>query len=79
MKFTSKELQQIERTMDKLVTASTALLSRESTDYANVRAMSYIIGELRVAAALISVNDGLNQQHGTERVLNLFAELLVTA
>jgi hypothetical protein len=79
MKFTSKELQQIERTMDKLVTASTALLSRESTDYANVRALSYIIGELRVAAALISVNDGLNQQHGTERVLSLFAELPVTA
>jgi len=72
MKFTSKELQQIERTMDKLVTASTALLSRESTDYANVRALSYIIGELRVAAALISMD---NPQGGTERTMSLFADL----
>jgi hypothetical protein len=75
MKFTSKELQQIEQTMDKLVTASTALLSRESTDYANVRALSYIIGELRVAAVLISMNDPLAIQGGIERTTSLFADL----
>ena len=74
MKFTSREFKKIEQTMEKLVTASTALLSRESTDYANVRALSYIIAELRVAACLISANDYMSPQQGTERVLSLFAD-----
>jgi hypothetical protein len=70
MKFTANELQQIEKTMDKLVTASTALLSRESTDFANVRALSYIIGELRVSAGLM----GANREAAIGRALELFAD-----
>jgi hypothetical protein len=75
MKFTAKELQQIEQTMDKLVTASTALLSRESSDFANVRALSYIVGELRLAAHLMQDEDIQIQQGGLQRALNIFANI----
>lgn len=75
MKFTSKELASIEQTMDKLVTASTALMPRESTDFANVRALSYIIGELRTTAWLMAADDCQVQQTGVGRVFGLFANL----
>jgi len=75
MKFTAKELQQVEQTMDKLVISSTALLSRESTDFANVRALSYIVGELRVSAQLMASEDELTKQAGVSRALQLFANI----
>lgn len=75
MKFTANELVQIERTMDKLVTASTALLPRESTDFANVRALSYLVSELRTAAGLMANEDTLLKQAGLQRALDIFANL----
>ena len=75
MKLTARELQQIENTTDKLFTVANALLPRESTDHANARALSYIVGELRLAADLMQNEDVQTRAAGTQRLLNLFANI----
>ena len=75
MKFTFKELQQIERTVSKLDTIARTLCESESTTVADVRALGYIIQEMRTAAGLIADQDNLLKQCGVQRALNLFANI----
>jgi hypothetical protein len=75
MKYTAKELASIERTMDKLLTAASAMMPSESTDAHNVKAISFIIGELRLAASLMQSEDLLTQQGGVSRALGIFANI----
>jgi hypothetical protein len=75
MKFTFKELQQIERTVNKLDTIARTLCDSESTTVADVRALGYIIQEMRTAAGLIADQDNLLKQAGIQRALNLFANI----
>ncbi len=75
MKFTHKEFAQIERTVSKLETVARTLLESDSTTIADVRALSYIIQELRTTAGLMADQDSQVQQAGVGRVFNLFANL----
>lgn len=75
MKFTFKELQQIERTVSKMDTIVRTLCDSDSTTVADVRALGYIIQELRTAAGLIANEDNLMKQCGVQRALDLFANL----
>ena len=76
MKFTHKELAQIERTVSKLDTIVRTLSDSESTLVSDVRALGYIIQELRTAAGhMADQEDTLLQQAGLGRALNLFAYL----
>lgn len=75
MKFTFKELQQIERTVSKLDTIARTLCDSDSTTVADVRALGYIIQEMRTAAGLMADQDIQLKQGGVQRALNLFANL----
>ena len=75
MKFTHKELAQIERTVNKLDTVARTLSDSESTIVADVKALGYIVQELRTAAGLMTDEDTQMQQAGIGRVLGLFAHL----
>lgn len=68
MKFTHADLLEIEVTMNKLHTMAEALLSRESTDFANVRALSYIVAELRCCAKLAANDERAARLKGFERL-----------
>lgn len=75
MKFTHKELAQIEQTVSKFDTIARTLLASDSTTVADVRALAYIVAELRATAGLMADNDRQVQQTGVGRVFNLFANL----
>jgi len=75
MKFTHKEFAQIERTVSKLDTIARTLCESDSTTVADVRALGYIIQELRTTAGLMADQDGQVQQAGLGRVFQLFANL----
>ena len=68
MRFTHRDLLDIEVTMGKLHTMAEALLPRESTDYANVRALSYIVAELRCCARLAADADRTTRLAGFDRL-----------
>ena len=68
MRFTHRDLLDIEVTMGKLHTMAEALLPRESTDYANVRALSYIVAELRCCARLAADADRTTRLEGFDRL-----------
>ena len=75
MKFTHKEFAQIESTVSKLDTIVRTLCEYESTTVADVRALGYIIQELRTTAGLMADSDAYVQQAGLGRVFQLFANL----
>jgi len=75
MKFTHKELASIERTVSQLDTVARVLTASDSTLVANVRALAYIVQELRTTAGLMADDDRQVQQAGIGRVFNLFANL----
>ena len=75
MKFTHKELAQIETTVAKFDTIARTLADYDSTVVADVRALAYIVAELRTTAGLMVDNDRQVQQAGIGRVFNLFANL----
>jgi hypothetical protein len=75
MKFTHKEFAQIESTVNKLDTIARTLCEYDSTTVADVRALGYIIQELRTTAGLMADQDGQVQQAGLGRVFQLFANL----
>jgi hypothetical protein len=75
MKFTHKELAQIERTMSKFDTIARTLAASDSTTVADVRALAYIVAELRTVAGLMADDDRQLQQAGVGRVFGLFANL----
>lgn len=67
MKFTSTEARSIERTMDKLTSVAFTVWDRESTDAANARAISYVIGELRACADLMRSDDHATRLAAADR------------
>lgn len=75
MKFTHKEFKQIENTVNKLETITRTLAAAESTVVADVRALTYIIQELRTTAGLMADDDRNSQQAGVGRIFSLFANL----
>lgn len=75
MKFTHKEFAQIERTVSKLDTIARTLTASDSTTVADVRALAYIVAELRTVAGLMADDDRLVQQAGIGRVFDLFANM----
>ena len=75
MKFTHKEFAQIEQTVSKLDTVARTLAASESTLVADVRALAYIVAELRTTAGLMADDDRQVQQAGLGRVFSLFANL----
>ena len=60
MKFTSKELIQIEVTVGKLARTVEALCDYESTERANVRYLSFIIQEMRHCAQIYEHGERIN-------------------
>jgi hypothetical protein len=68
MKFTHKDLLDMEVTMGKLHTVAEALLPRESTDFASVRALSYLVAELRCCARLAASADREIRLQGFDRL-----------
>lgn len=68
MRFTAKELQSIEATMDKLTTVAYTMWDRESTHGANARAIAYIISEMRACAALAASEDRETRIKGYDRL-----------
>jgi hypothetical protein len=75
MKFTHKELAQIEQTVSKFDTIARTLTASDSATVADVRALAYIIAELRTTAGLMADDDRQLQQAGLGRVFGLFANL----
>ena len=75
MKFTHKELAQIETTVAKFDTIARTLADYDSTVVADVRALGYIIQELRTTAGLMADDDRQVQQAGIGRIFSLFANL----
>jgi hypothetical protein len=75
MKFTHKEFAQIEQTVSKLDTVARTLTASDSTLVADVRALAYIVAELRTTAGLMADQDKSTQQAGLGRVFSLFANL----
>ena len=75
MKFTHKEFAQIESTVSKLDGIVRTLCESDSTAVADIRALSYIMQELRTTAGLMADQDNQVQQAGLGRVLGLFANL----
>ena len=75
MKFTHKELAQIERTVSKFDTIARTLADYDSTVVADVRALAYIVAELRTTAGLMADDDRQVQQIGLSRVFKLFANM----
>jgi hypothetical protein len=71
MKFTSTEARSIERTMDKLAAIAFTAWERESTDAANARAISYIVGELRACADLMKSDDRSTRLAAADRIAAL--------
>jgi hypothetical protein len=75
MKFTHKELAQIERTVSQFDTIARTLTASDSTTVADARALAYIISELRTTAGLMADQDRQVQQIGVSRMFGLFANL----
>lgn len=75
MKFTHKELAQIETTVSKFDTIARTLADYDSTVVADVRALAYIVAELRTTAGLMADDDRQVQQAGIGRIFSLFANL----
>ena len=75
MKFTHKELANIEQTVSKLDTVARTLAASDSALVADVRALAYIVAELRTTAGLMADDDRQVQQAGLGRVFSLFANL----
>jgi hypothetical protein len=75
MKFTHKELASIEQTVSNFDTIARTLTASDSTPVADVRALAYIIAELRTTAGLMADDDRQLQQAGLGRVFSLFANL----
>lgn len=71
MRFTAKELQSIEATMDKLTTVAYTMWDRESTNGANARAIAFIISELRACAGLVASDDRTTKINGYDRLDDL--------
>lgn len=74
MRFTTTELISIEVTMEKLYAMANAVLPRESTDMANVRALLFIAGELRASAKLTDSTDRDIRVAGFDRLDQLLAK-----
>jgi hypothetical protein len=74
MKFTSTEARSIEHTMDKLTTVAYTMWDRQSTDGANARAISYIIGEIRACADLMKSDDRAIRLAAADRLAALITE-----
>lgn len=72
MKFTYKELASIENTVEKLYTVTRALTASDSTDAANMRALSYIVSTLRNSADVMRFDDG--KEAAPEMVMGLFSQ-----
>lgn len=75
MKFTHKELASIEQTVSKFDTIARTVAASESTLVADVRALAYIVAELRTTAALMADQDRQVQQAGVSRMFGIFANL----
>jgi hypothetical protein len=75
MKFTHKELAQLETTVSKFDTIARTLADYDSTVVADVRALAYIVAELRTTAGLMADDDRQVQQAGIGRIFSLFANL----
>lgn len=74
MRFTTTELISIELTMEKLYNMANAVLPRESTDMANVRALMFITGELRASSKCTDSADMRTVQAGYERLTKLLTK-----
>jgi len=75
MKFTHNEFAHIERTVSKFDTIARVMLASDSTVVADVRALAYIVAELRTIAGLMADEDRSTQQAGVGRMFNLFANM----
>jgi hypothetical protein len=75
MKFTHKEFANLEHTVSKFDTIARTLTASDSTTVADVRALAYIVAELRTVAGLMADDDRQVQQAGLGRVFSLFANL----
>ena len=76
MKFTRNEIVSMEDTMRKLQGMADALLSRESTDAANVRYIVGLLAEIRVCATLMRATGATyraTRLEGAERLTGLLA------
>lgn len=76
MKFTRNEIVSMEDTMRKLQGMADALLSRESTDAANVRYIVGLLAEIRVCATLMGATGATHRTtrlEGAERLTGLLA------
>ena len=71
MRFTLKEINSIEATMDKLTTVAYTMWDRESTDGANARAIAYIISEMRACAQLVASDDRSTRLEGFDRIAEI--------
>jgi hypothetical protein len=74
MKFTAKELQSIEATVTKLKTVAYTMWPSESTDYANVRALDYIISEMRLCAQLVASDERTKRVAAYDRLDDLITK-----
>jgi hypothetical protein len=74
MKFTAKELQSIERTMDKLTNVAFTVWERQTTDAANARAVAYIISEMRLCADLMQSDDRSTRLAAADRLVALITK-----
>jgi hypothetical protein len=68
MRFTANELKSIEATMSKLKTVAYTMWPSESTDFANVRALDYIISEMRLCAQMVASDDSTDRVAGYDRL-----------
>jgi hypothetical protein len=60
--------------MDKLTTVAYTMWDRQSTDGANARAISYIIGEIRACADLMKSDDRAIRLAAADRLAALITE-----
>ena len=75
MKFTHKELASIEQTVSKFDTIARTLTASDSTLVADVRALAYIVAELRTPAGPMADQDRPGPQIGGSRMFGPFANL----
>lgn len=71
MRFNAKEMTQIERTMDKLMSVALTVWDRECTDATHARCIAYIIGEMRICAGLVASDDRATRVAGFDRLDDL--------
>lgn len=74
MRFTTTDLISIELTMEKLHTMAGVFAGKESNDWANVRALLYITGELRAASKCTDSADAEIRAAGSARLQRLLTK-----